>query len=171
MTETSTEDWDPERRLSAAAMLAKVLRGDPERAHAIAGGVSGYPAAFTDFGAFLVALDAGEPRALELALVIAAALDPESGVPAGRVLLPGGPRKPLGSALAKALACRTLWLPQEGADADMVDSDGRGDSLLAYLQRSMKWAGFPGFASIVGRPDDWLATARTARGPFQLHSG
>jgi hypothetical protein len=103
MTETPNESWDPARRVSAGTMLGKILRGDPERARAFASGLSAYQVAFPDLAAFIAAVEAGGPGALELALPIAAALDPESVVEPARVLLPGRPWRKLGSALAKAL--------------------------------------------------------------------
>lgn len=127
MTVESIDAWSPERRREAGGLLASVLRREPTRADAIARSLApdgrgpgvrygvyegslrhpvrelAYQAAFADLEAFLGALDAGEPGAIELGLTVASTLDAESTLPAARKLLELGPWKMLGRALGSAL--------------------------------------------------------------------
>ena len=41
-----------------------------------------------------------------------------------------------------------------------VDVPEPNETLVGYLRRSFRWAGFPGFEALPGRPDDMLAALR-----------
>lgn len=119
--------WNPALRTGVGQSIAARLRTSTERAHAIASKLAPdgpgpgrrlgvyvdsltyprkeipYQRAFTGLSGLLAALEAGDPGALELGIVILGRLDPESTVDIAEQLLQERPWRMLGKALGEVL--------------------------------------------------------------------